>query len=74
MRQFKHRQLVDPDAVGAQLARDRIAQTAFGIMVLDRQYQVVRRLGRAFVQGGESDIWKQYARVLLSSNEFAYVD
>jgi hypothetical protein len=33
-----------------------------------------RRLGRAFVQGGDNTIWKQYARVLLSSNEFAYVD
>ena len=33
-----------------------------------------RRLGRAFVQGGDAGIWKQYAKVLLSSNEFAYVD
>ena len=33
-----------------------------------------RSLGRAFVRGGNSDIWKQYAQVLLSSNEFAYVD
>ncbi len=33
-----------------------------------------RRLGLAFVQRGGSDIWKQYAQVLLSSNEFAYVD
>jgi len=32
------------------------------------------RLGRAFVEGGDSGVWKQYAQVLLSSNEFAYVD
>jgi hypothetical protein len=33
-----------------------------------------RRLGRAFVDGGDAGIWKQYVKVLLSSNEFAYVD
>jgi cytochrome c553 len=33
-----------------------------------------RRLGRAFIEQGGSDAWKQYAQVLLSSNEFAYVD
>jgi hypothetical protein len=33
-----------------------------------------RSLGRAFVHGADKDIWKQYAQVLLSSNEFAYVD
>jgi cytochrome c553 len=33
-----------------------------------------RQLGRAFLQGSGNDLWKQYARVLLSSNEFAYVD
>jgi len=33
-----------------------------------------RSLGRAFVRGDGKDIWKQYAKVLLSSNEFAYVD
>ena len=33
-----------------------------------------RSLGRAFVRRGDSDTWKQYAQVLLSSNEFAYVD
>jgi hypothetical protein len=33
-----------------------------------------RRLGRAFVEGGGSGVWKEYAQVLLSSNEFAYVD
>ena len=33
-----------------------------------------RRLGRAFVQGAAAGIWKQYAQVLLSSNESAYVD
>jgi hypothetical protein len=36
--------------------------------------QTERRLGRAFVHDAGNDIWKQYAKVLLSSNEFAYVD
>lgn len=33
-----------------------------------------RSLGRLFLEQGGDDVWKQYAQVLLSSNEFAYVD
>ncbi len=33
-----------------------------------------RRLGRAFLKQAGSTRWNQYAKVLLSSNEFAYVD
>jgi hypothetical protein len=33
-----------------------------------------RQLGRAFLEQAGEDRWKQYAKVLLSSNEFAYVD
>ncbi len=33
-----------------------------------------RALGLAFLSSGGGEVWKQYARVLLSSNEFAYVD
>ena len=32
------------------------------------------KLGREFLQQTAEDRWKQYAWVLLSSNEFAYVD
>ncbi len=33
-----------------------------------------RLLGRAFLKGAGDTRWNQYAKVLLSSNEFAYVD
>jgi cytochrome c553 len=33
-----------------------------------------QQLGREFLTTATDDGWKQYARVLLSSNEFAYVD
>ncbi|MEO7649114.1 MAG: DUF1553 domain-containing protein, partial [Bryobacteraceae bacterium] len=33
-----------------------------------------RSLGLAFLEGGGEDFWKQYSKVMLSSNEFAYVD
>jgi hypothetical protein len=33
-----------------------------------------RQLGRGFLERTHEDRWKQYAWVLLSSNEFAYVD
>ncbi len=33
-----------------------------------------RQLGRDFLGEGGAELWTEYARVLLSSNEFAYVD
>lgn len=33
-----------------------------------------QQLGRAFLEAGGDQRWRQYAQVLLSSNEFAYVD
>jgi Protein of unknown function (DUF1553) len=33
-----------------------------------------QKLGLAFLEAGGNEIWKHYAQVLLSSNEFAYVD
>jgi hypothetical protein len=32
------------------------------------------QLGGDFLRDGDAEMWKRYARVLLSSNEFAYVD
>jgi len=32
------------------------------------------RLGRDFLAGGSADAWEKYAQVLLSANEFAFVD
>ncbi|MEO8131999.1 MAG: DUF1553 domain-containing protein [Bryobacteraceae bacterium] len=45
------------------------------LLLFDRPPSVQERsLGRAFLKKGGSTKWNQYAKVLLSSNEFAYVD
>ena len=47
---------------------------AYRTLFLRDASQQERRLGRGFLQTATGDRWKQYAWVLLSSNEFAYVD
>ena len=54
-------------------AEEAIA-TAYRLLWQRPPTESERRLGRAFVEGGGAGVWKEYARVLLSSNEFAYVD
>ena len=41
---------------------------------LSQDFHQLKEDGRAFLQQAGEDKWKQYAWVLLSSNEFAYVD
>ena len=40
-RQIEHGQFVHADALGAELTRYSVAQSAFGVMVFDRQRNVV---------------------------------
>ena len=64
-------------ALGARIdgkSADEAITAAYRILWQRPPTESERRLGRAFVQGGDSGMWKQYAQVLLSSNEFAYVD
>jgi Protein of unknown function (DUF1553) len=55
-------------------SEDEAITAAYRILWQRAPSENERRLGRSFVEGGGSDVWKDYARVLLSSNEFAYVD
>jgi hypothetical protein len=49
-------------------------QTAYSVLLQRAPTENERRLGREFLRAAGADGWEQYAKVLLSSNEFAYVD
>ena len=46
VREFADGELVDFDAIDAQFPGNSVAQTAFGIMILDGQHEIVRFFGR----------------------------
>jgi hypothetical protein len=48
--------------------------TAYRLLFNRAPTERERQLGREFLEASTADAWKQYARVLLTSNEFAYVD
>jgi hypothetical protein len=59
------------DAEPTDTARTRRAFLwAYGRPPTDRELQ----LGEEFLAGGSADAWEKYAQVLLSANEFAFVD
>jgi hypothetical protein len=59
------------DAEATDTARIRRAfLLAYGRPPTDREIQ----LGEDFLAGGAADVWEKYAQVLLSANEFAFVD
>ena len=51
---FPHRQLVDFDPVGAELACHRVAQAAFGVMVFHRHHEVL-----GLLRGGLDHVFAQ---------------
>jgi cytochrome c553 len=75
---------LNSDAVGQRasaLARrienenvEKGIETAYRLLLQRTPTAHERQLGRDFLEEGGADLWNQYARVLLSSNEFAYVD
>jgi hypothetical protein len=49
-------------------------ESAYSVLLQRVPTENERRLGREFLLAAGADGWEQYAKVLLSSNEFAYVD
>jgi hypothetical protein len=55
-------------------AEDAAITAAYSLLFQRQPSERERRLGRAFLQTARAERWREYAQVLLSSNEFAYVD
>lgn len=65
------------DAVAKQIRNDDVdrgVDAAYGLLLQRKASENERRLGREFLKQAGADGWKEYAKVLLSSNEFTYVD
>ena len=55
--------------------RDEGIEAAYRLRIPAVAERARTAVGREFLEAsGQADLWKQYAQVLLSSNEFAYVD
>lgn len=65
------------DAVAKQIKNDDVDKgidAAYSLLLQRKASDNERRLGREFLKQTGTDGWKEYAKVLLSSNEFTYVD
>jgi hypothetical protein len=65
------------EALAKRIRNDNLdlgIDTVYSFLLQRRPSDNERRLGREFLRSAGANGWKEYAKVLLSSNEFAYVD